>query len=1230
MCESSETDDTKIPAQPFLADPSPTAGSAGNVGWSTKFELREHVAGPVPRGMSRPNFVPGFHLINSHRLERLRDELTGLIKQQPLPPLLPEVILVQSNGIAQWLKISLASRVHGCGIAAALELVLPARFQWQAYRAVLGNLPEDSPFERSHLVWRLMRLLDRLPDQPVFQSLQRFLQGDVAARKRYPLAQRLAGLYDLYQVYRADWLLLWGQDRDQLIRPDQSMVPIPKEHLWQPALWRLLRDELPSEQQETSRAHVHQRFLSAMQSCGSSADASSDVSVATSSLVASALNRLPQRVLVFGISSLPGQTLEVLAELGRLLPVYVFAHSPSRLLANQVTAKSSDVAELPLRAAAAAIQSVGHPLLTAWGRQGREYLQLLHQSQHRLAPRLSAESIHHFEDNGEADTLLQQLQSEIFGDEDTKAKGRIPKSVDQTDASIVFHVAHSPQREVEVLHDQLLAAFEADRGLQPRDVMVMVPDIHTYAPHIQAVFGQVDPHDPRHLPFVVNDQDRTQFQTMVLAVDRLLRLDDSRLTVSQVIDWLEVPGFRAAAGLEPAELPLLERWIADSGIRWGFNAEHRTQFGVPQDSQQNTWQFGLERLLLGYAMGDGPAWNGIHPCVRVGGMEAATIGKLVRLLDRLQQWWQRLQVTQSPLQWHDWLRQLLRDFFLPQSPEEQSQLSQLESALETWVTHCQDANFVDQLPISVVRQHWLDALREPHLSQRFLGGSINFATLMPMRAIPFKWICLLGMNDADFPRQQPVNEFDLTNQRGQYRPGDRSRGDDDRYLFLEAILSARQTLYISWVGRSIRDNSSRPPSVLVGQLRDHIASGWRLAESPATPVMAGRSFVDRLTTFHPLQPFSRDYFAGMPGLYTFADRWRTAQAASPATPGSGSSADPRRPWQANQSLTLADLGDFLRSPVESFFSQVMQVKMWETSAVDLDNEPFSPSGLDRWNFNTAVLEPVAARLRENSNHELDVLLDAALEQVRGSGSLPHPPFAQWVQQSLRMRLRQQLLDYQHELQSLVSMALPPIRLAVRARNSPGDLLLEDSLNSVFREQASTHKLRRLVLLASDVRVGSRFNFSQWIRLWPQHLALCTLAGAEAETLVLHSGQPPLLLPGLDRDSAERQLVDLLHAFADGMQQPLPVACQTAFISLLDSEASQPSDSGKAAFEYNGGDFLAGDVTRSPLLARCWPTFEELTRPDLSPNFDDTVRRLYAPAVEYLCRFCPTAELGNGL
>jgi exodeoxyribonuclease V gamma subunit len=134
-----------------------------------------------------------------------------------------------------------------------------------------------------------------------------------------------------------------------------------------------------------------------------------------------------------------------------------------------------------------------------------------------------------------------------------------------------------------------------------------------------------------------------------------------------------------------------------------------------------------------------------------------------------------------------------------------------------------------------------------------------------MRAIPFKAVCLLGMNDGDYPRRSPRADFDLMGLPGMSRPGDRSRRDDDRQLMLEALLSARQVLYVSWSGRSVRDNSEQPPSVLVSQLRDEIDLLW------------GKGTAEGLTTVHPLQPFSRAYFEAGSGLQTYAKEWRAAQ-----------------------------------------------------------------------------------------------------------------------------------------------------------------------------------------------------------------------------------------------------------------------------------------------------------------------------------------------------------------
>src|SRR5690606_9535507 len=123
-------------------------------------------------------------------------------------------------------------------------------------------------------------------------------------------------------------------------------------------------------------------------------------------------------------------------------------------------------------------------------------------------------------------------------------------------------------------------------------------------------------------------------------------------------------------------------------------------------------------------------------------------------------------------------------------------------------------------------------------------------------------------NDGDYPRPRAPAHFDLT--ENDYRPGDRSRRDDDRYLFLEALLSARERFYLSWVGRSVVDNAESPPSVLVAQLRDHLADVLH-SESGYDNVL------EQLTTEHPLQGFSREYFRSASPesrLFTYSREWR--------------------------------------------------------------------------------------------------------------------------------------------------------------------------------------------------------------------------------------------------------------------------------------------------------------------------------------------------------------------
>src|SRR5699024_1392262 len=254
---------------------------------------------------------------------------------------------------------------------------------------------------------------------------------------------------------------------------------------------------------------------------------------------------------------------------------------------------------------------------------------------------------------------------------------------------------------------------------------------------------------------------------------------------------------------------------------------------------------------LGYAMGDSDAFAGIQPYDEVGGLDAALIGPFMQFLDALQALHQQLSTQHNYSDWREVFFALLEQFFLVEDDAQYLLMQRLRDGCEQWYSLCEQAELTQDLPLTVAREAWLSYIEADHLSQRFLAGSVNFCTLMPMRAIPFRMVCLLCMNDGDYPRVQAPLDFILMS--GDYRPGDRSRREDDRYLLLEAVLSARDKLYISWVGRSVRDNTERPPSVLIAQLRDHISSGWCLSDPE-------QSLLDALTTVHPLQPFSQHYF----------------------------------------------------------------------------------------------------------------------------------------------------------------------------------------------------------------------------------------------------------------------------------------------------------------------------------------------------------------------------------
>lgn len=1138
---------------------------------------------------------PGFMVVHGNHLDELRGLVVSLMRRYPLAPLENEMVLVQSNGIAQWLKLALAEDPQdddqgGCGIAAAIDVQLPGSFMWQLYRRVLGReeIPETSPLDKAPLTWRLMRLLPEVINQPHFEPLQRFLTDDSDLRKRYQLAERLADLFDQYQVYRADWLQDWAAGRHVLSSARGESRPLAAANCWQAELWRALLLDVGEAGMAQSRAGVHQRFVERINA------------------LAQAPQGLPSRVIVFGISSLPAQALEALAGLARFSQVVLCVHNPCRhhwadivadkdLLRHQYRRQQRKQG-MPSLIDADTLHQHAHPLLAAWGKQGRDYINLLDSYDDPGSYRnvFSDGRIDLFTENDQA-TLLNQLQDDILELRPLAETRALWPAVDTLkDRSVRFHVAHSAQREVEILHDQLLARFSADPGLRPRDVIVMLPDINTYAPHIRAVFGQLGRNDPRFIPFTLTDQGQRGRDPLLIALEHLLKLPDSRFPVSEILDLLDVPALRARFAIKESDLPTLHRWIEGAGVRWGLNAQQRAGLGLPDDLEQNSWRFGLRRMLLGYAVGTGDSCDDIEPYDEIGGLDAALIGPLVALLDALEVAHGELSQPAPAVQWGARLHALLQVFFLAESEHDDYLLMQLQGLCETWLQTCESVGLEDALPLTVVREAWLAGLDQGRLSQRFLAGSVNFCTLMPMRAIPFKVVCLLGMNDGDYPRAQPPLDFDLMG--SDYRPGDRSRREDDRYLLLEALLSAREQLYVSWVGRSIRDNSERPASVLIGQLRDHLAAGWRVPQSQGDDHQdSGQQLLHALTLEHPLQPFSARYFHKHSNLFSYASEWRAlhlpAQDLAPE-------ADRLTPFEPEEPLSLTLLQDFLRHPVRHFFSQRLKVFFEAAEAPLADEEPFVLDALQRYSLSESLL---GAALADPANST--AALQAQAQRLQRSGMLPLAGFGECLQAELIEPLPDLLQRHARLLSqwpTLIDSALP-ISFEYR------QLRLEGWLGRVY--QRDDQSLLSITTLPNGISSGKSLKWHRLVTTWVMHLAACAVGHRLSSAVV--ATDVTLLLGPMEQSRAAELLGDLLVARQAGMNTPLPVAIKTAFSWLGQADPDKALVAAAKAYDGDGQN-TRGERSESTALARQFKDFAALTA---SEEFEGWCEALYRPMFE---------------
>ncbi|MCN2033181.1 exodeoxyribonuclease V subunit gamma [Escherichia coli] len=1032
---------------------------------------------------------------HSNRLDVLEALMEFIVERERLDdPFEPEMILVQSTGMAQWLQMTLSQKF---GIAANIDFPLPASFIWDMFVRVLPEIPKESAFNKQSMSWKLMTLLPQLLEREDFTLLRHYLTDDSDKRKLFQLSSKAADLFDQYLVYRPDWLAQW--------ETGHLVEGLGEAQAWQAPLWKALveyTDELG--QPRWHRANLYQRFIETLESATTCPPG------------------LPSRVFICGISALPPVYLQALQALGKHIEIHLLFTNPCRYywgdikdpayLAKLLTRQrrhSFEDRELPLFRDSENAgqlfnsdgeQDVGNPLLASWGKLGRDYIYLLSDLE-------SSQELDAFVDVT-PDNLLHNIQSDILELENRAVAGvnieefsrsDNKRPLDPLDSSITFHVCHSPQREVEVLHDRLLAMLEEDPTLTPRDIIVMVADIDSYSPFIQAVFGSA-PAD-RYLPYAISDRRARQSHPVLEAFISLLSLPDSRFVSEDVLALLDVPVLAARFDITEEGLRYLRQWVNESGIRWGIDDDNVRELELPATGQ-HTWRFGLTRMLLGYAMESAQGeWQSVLPYDESSGLIAELVGHLASLLMQLNIWRRGLAQERPLEEWLPVCRDMLNAFFLPDA-ETEAAMTLIEQQWQAIISEGLGAQYGDAVPLSLLRDELALRLDQERISQRFLAGPVNICTLMPMRSIPFKVVCLLGMNDGVYPRQLAPLGFDLMSQKP--KRGDRSRRDDDRYLFLEALISAQQKLYISYIGRSIQDNSERFPSVLVQELIDYIGQSHYLPGDEALNCDESEARVKaHLTCHHTRMPFDPQNY--QPGnLQSYAREW--LPAASQAGKAHSEFVQPL-PFTLPETVPLETLQRFWAHPVRAFFQMRLQVNFRTEDSEIPDTEPFILEGLSRYQINQQLLNVLV----EQDDAE------RLFRRFRAAGDLPYGAFGEifWETQCQEM---QQLAD------------------RVIACRQPGQSMEIDLACNGVQITGWLPQVQPDGLLRWR---PSLLRVAQGMQLWLEHLVYCA-SGGNGESRLFLRKDGEWRFPPLAAEQALHYLSQLIEGYREGMSAPLLV------------------------------------------------------------------------------------------
>lgn len=1076
----------------------------------------------------------------------LVESLAEMLLRPMADPFTPEIVAVPTRGIERWLAQQLSSRLgvggsSGDGVCANIEFPFPGRLIGQALRDAIGIGSEPDPWAPERAVWPLIEVVDRNLDEEWLSTLAGHIRaagsgsgsggsGPGGAPGRFATVRHIADLYDRYGVHRPEMIRAWAAGD----RTDGQGRALAADMDWQARLWQELRGRIGVQSPAERLVEACQRLRDDHDACD-----------------------LPERLSLFGLTRLPASYLDVLASIAATRDVHLWLLHPSYRLWDEVAAASSQRGAGPSgrergvgpRREDTTASLPHNQLLATWGRDSRE-MQVV------LGSETQIDSDHHVGPVAAPRTLLGTIQDDVRRDQRPPGRplpGQEDKRLvlDQSDRTLQIHSCHGRARQVEVVRTAILHLLAEDPTLEVRDVIVMCPDIDELAPLVHAAFDFDDSgsaSDTRFgagagevtLPVRLADRSLRQTNPLLDAVAHLLRLARSRVTASEVLEFASLPPVRARFRLDEEDIARFAEWTATSGIRWGLDGDHRDAW-LLAGVGDGTWEAGLKRILLGVAMtGEGTdTVAGVLPVDDVEGSDIDLAGRLAELVDRLGASLRQLAEDQSVAAWLRALQEAVDGLCAAEGADEW-QHHQLTGIFDAVAEQSSALGATTMMSLTEVESLLSDRLKGQPTRANFRTGQLTMCTMVPMRSVPHRVVCLVGLDDGVFPRRTAPDGDDLIARDPWV--GDQDARSEDRQLLLDALLAATDHLVITYSGRDPRTNASRPPAVPLGELIDVID---RTAKTGETDDLGHEVRPrDRVVVQHPLQPFDPRNFrpAGVTGTGPWEFDALGLEAARALVSTREAPApfltDPLPPFIADDAakpqLHLDELRRFVGHPVRTFLRSRLGVSLPNRNEEPDDALPIELDALDRWKIGDRLLSAVMAGAD----------LDAAVRAERGGGLLPPERIADETLGEIRPQVQSLIAAAESHGAAGAATSVDVVVEGLTLGPSGTDISLVGTVDEIVGDT---------VRVVTYSKMSARHVLEGWLRL----IAL-TAAMPERPWQAVIVARGDGRIPDVRRlgplrststfradDLARHLLTIILDIYEQGMCEPLPLYLRTS-------------------------------------------------------------------------------------